>query len=91
MRARSYDQLMISDTPLGVFDRVSLETVEKVPTIPNSTYRPQPSRSLQGSNIVLANYIKHYANNIDDSDRLLRFAMFAYNTLVYEVTELTPL
>ena len=37
----------------------------------------------------MTDYIKHYADDYDDWDRLLSFTMFAYNTSVHEATNFT--
>ena len=164
VRARTREPMLITDTPAEPFDKVSLDTVGKLPTTPNgnrhiltmqdkfskfciavpipdlktttvahavethlfsqygsprfiltdrggsfisrlmkklegifkvkqlttSGYRPQTNGSLECSHIVLTDYIKHYATDYDDWDRLLPFAMFAYNTSVHEATNFTP-
>lgn len=53
-------------------------------------YRPQINGALERRNTSLVEYIKMYANNCDDWDRLLPYAMFAYNTSVHEATKFTP-
>ena len=35
-------------------------------------------------------YVRNYAENYDDWDQLLPFAMFSYNTYVHSATEFTP-
>ena len=67
-----------------------LENIFKVKQLTTSGYQPQTNGSLERSHIVLTDYIKHYANNYDDWDQLLPFAMFAYNTSVHEATNFTP-
>ena len=67
-----------------------LEGIFKVKQLTTSGYRPQTNGSLERSHIVPTDYIKHYATDYDDWDRLLWFAMFAYNTLVHEATNFTP-
>ena len=67
-----------------------LENIFKVKQLTTSGYGPQTNGSLERSHIVLTDYIKHYANNYDDWDQLLPFAMFAYNTSVHEATNFTP-
>ncbi|XP_043474358.1 uncharacterized protein LOC122506310 [Leptopilina heterotoma] len=164
VRAKTREPMIITDTPLDVFDKVSLDTVGKLPTTPDgnchiltmqdhlskyciavpipdisattiahavakelfsvygapkviltdkgtsfigklmsklskifkvkqvttSGYRPQTNGALERSHAVLADYIKQYATDCDDWDRLLPFAMFAYNTSVHEATNFTP-
>ena len=163
VRTRTQEPMLITDTPAGPFDKVSLDTVGKLPTTPHgnrhiltmqdnfrkyciavpipnlntttiahavatalfsqydapraiptdrggsfmsklmrkwegllnvkqlttSGCRPQTNGSLERSHIVLTDYIKHYASNYDDWDRLLPFAIFAYNTSVHEATNYT--
>ena len=67
-----------------------LEGLFNVKQLTTSGYRPQTNGSLERSHIVLTDYIKHYASDYDDWDRLLPFAMFAYNTSVHEATNFTP-
>ena len=67
-----------------------IERLFNVKQLTTSEYRPQTNESLERSHIVLTDYIKHYADDYDDWDRLLLFAMFAYNTSVHEYTNLTP-
>ena len=67
-----------------------LENIFKVKQLTTSGYRPQTNGSLERSHIVLTDYIKHYATNYDVWDRLVPFAMFAYNTSVHEATNFTP-
>ncbi|XP_051153829.1 uncharacterized protein LOC127291410 [Leptopilina boulardi] len=164
VRARTREPMIITDTPAGPFDKVSLDTVGKLPTTPNgnryiltmqdnfskyciavpisdiktttiahavathlfsqfgaprcvltdrggsfisslmrklerifgvkqittSGYRPQTNGALERSHIELTDFIKHYAEDFDDWDRLLPFAMFNYNTSVHEATNFTP-
>ena len=73
--------MFITDTPAEPFDKVSLDTVEKLPTTP---YGNRHILTMQD------NFSKHYANSYDDWDRLLPFAMFAYNPSVHEATNFTP-
>ena len=67
-----------------------LERLFNVRQLTTSGYRPQTNGSLDRSHIVLTDYIKHYANDFDDWDRLHPFAMFVYNTSVHEATNFTP-
>ena len=67
-----------------------LENIFKVKQLTTSGYRPQTNGSLERSHIALTDNIKHYATNYDDWDRLLPFAMFAYNTSVHKATNFTP-
>ena len=61
-----------------------------VKQLTTSGYGPQTNGSLERSHIVLTGYIKHYADGFDDWDRLLPFAMFAYNTSVHEPSNISP-
>ncbi|XP_051161523.1 uncharacterized protein LOC127281712 [Leptopilina boulardi] len=67
-----------------------LEKIFGVKQLTTSGYRPQTNGALERSHIELTDYIKHYANDFDDWDRLLPFAMFNYNTSVHEATNFTP-
>ena len=67
-----------------------LRKIFGIKQLTTSGYRPQTNGSLDRSHIVLTDNIKHYADGFDDWDRLLPFAMFAYNTSVYESTNFTP-
>ena len=67
-----------------------LEKLFNVKQLTTSGYRPQTNGSLDRSRIVLTDHVKHYANNYVDWDRLLPFAIFAYNTSVHEATNFTP-
>ena len=67
-----------------------LEKLFNVKQLTTSGYRPQTKGSLERSHIALTDYIKQYASDYDDWDRLLPFAMFAYNTSVHEATNFTP-
>ena len=67
-----------------------LEGLFNVKQLTTSGYRPQTNGSLEKSHIVLTDYIKHYASDYDDWDRLLPFAMFACNTSFHEATIFTP-
>ena len=67
-----------------------LEKMFNVKQLTTSGYRPQTKGSLERRHIVLTDYVKHYANDYDDWDRLFPFAMFAYNTSVHEATNFTP-
>ncbi|XP_017889192.1 uncharacterized protein LOC108630399 [Ceratina calcarata] len=53
-------------------------------------YRPQTNESLERSNIVLTEYLKHYLNTYEDWDLLIPFAVFSYNTSIHEATKHTP-
>ena len=164
VRAKIHEPMLITDTPLDTFDKVSLDTVGKLPTTPDgnkhiltmqdnlskyciavpipdisaatiahalaknlisqygapkailtdkgkgfvnnllsnlskifgikqittSGYRPQSNGSLERSHAVLMDYVRAYAENYDDWDQLLPFAMFAYNTSVHSATKFTP-
>ena len=151
VRARTREPMLITDTPAEPFDKVSYDTVWKLPTTPNGNchiltmlcytmlndfnavatdlflqygasrailtdrggslesklmrkleklfnvkqlttpgYRPQTNGSLERSHIILTDYVKHYASDYGDWDRLLPFAMFAYNTSVHGGTNFTP-
>ena len=67
-----------------------LERLFNVKQLTTFGYRLQTNGSLERSHIVLIDYIKYYANDYCDWDRLLPFAMFAYNTCVHEATNFTP-
>ena len=67
-----------------------LEKLFNVKQLTTSGYRPQTNGSLESSHIILEYYIKHYADDYDDWDRLLPFAIFAYNTSVHEATNFIP-
>ena len=67
-----------------------LERLFNVKQLTSSGYRPHTNGSLEGSHIVLTDYIKHYADDYHDWDQLLPFAMFAHNTSVHEATNFTP-
>lgn len=54
-----------------------LEKLFNVEKLTTSEYRPHMNGSLERSNIVLTDYIKHCADDYGDCDRLLSFAMFA--------------
>ena len=164
VRAKIHEPMLITDTPLDTFDKVSLGTVGKLPTTPDgnkhiltmqdnlskyciavpmpdisaatiahasekhlipqcgapkailtergkgfvnnllnnlskifgikqittSGYRLQSNVSLEKSNAVLMNYVRAYAENYDDWDQLLPFAIFAYNTSIHNATKVTP-
>ena len=68
-----------------------LENIFKVKQLTTSGYRPQTNGSFERTHIVLTDYIKHYTTNYEDWDRLLPFAMFAYNTSVHEALILHPM
>ena len=55
-----------------------------------SGYRPQSNGSLERSHAVLMDYVRAYAENYDDWDQLLPFAMFSYNTSVNSAITFTP-
>ena len=61
-----------------------------VKQLTTSGYRPQTNVSLERRHIVLTDYIKHYADGFDDWDRLLPFAILAYNTSLNKSTNFTP-
>ncbi|CAK9816540.1 Retrovirus-related Pol polyprotein from transposon 17.6 [Anthophora quadrimaculata] len=67
-----------------------LAKIFKIQHVTTSGYRPQTNGALERSHIVLTEYISHYLNKFDDWDRLIPFAMFAYNTSIHEATNFTP-
>lgn len=62
----------------------------RVNQLTTSGYRPQTNGALERSHIVLVEYVKQYATEYDDWDRLLPFTEFSYNTCVHEATNFTP-
>ncbi|XP_051170602.1 SCAN domain-containing protein 3-like [Leptopilina boulardi] len=67
-----------------------LAKIFKVSQVTTTAYRPQTNGGLERSHAVLAEFLRHYAKTKDDWDRLLPYAMFAYNTSVHEATKFTP-
>lgn len=67
-----------------------LEKLFHIKQITTLGYRPQTNGSLERSHVVFSDFIKCYAHDYDDWDRLLHFCMFSYNTSVHEATNFTP-
>ena len=67
-----------------------LSKIFKIKQVTTSGYRPQTNGALERSHAVLEAYIRQYSKDYDDWDRLLPYALFAYNTSVHEATNFTP-
>lgn len=91
--------MVVTDTPFGVFDKISLDTVGMLPMTPNGNRHILTMQDnftkfcltvLEESRIVLTNSIKHYVEDYDEWDRLLTYARCTYNTSVHVGTNFAP-
>ena len=65
----------------------NLSIILGIKQITTSEYRPQSNGSLERSYSILMDYVRADAENYDDWDQLLPFAMFAYITSVHSATK----
>ena len=81
---------ILTDKGKGFVNNLLSSKIFGIKQITTLGYRPQSSGSLERSHAVLMDYVRAYAENYDDWDQLLPFAMFAYNTSVHSATKFTP-
>lgn len=86
-------EILVTDQGKNFISELFLNVCKilKIKKYQTTPYHPESNGSLERSHASLANYLRNYVDqNLSNWDKLLPFAMFAYNTSVHTSTQFSP-